>query len=76
MFDAIKSGIMRIMLVSEIPIWIDVLNQTIFVVVDSVWTYCENRRNSNFEPTFNLILQSMMHSKLSVLDNIKLLIFF
>lgn len=73
---AIKSGIMRIMLVSEMPIWIDVSETDHFCsMVDSIWTHCENRRGSRFEPTFDLILQSLVHSKLSVLDNIKLFVF-
>jgi len=73
---AIKSGIMRILLVSDIPIWINISESShLCSIVDSVWTHCENRRSSRFQPTFSLLLESTIHSKLSVLDNIKLFIF-
>ena len=73
-----KSGIRRIMLVSDMPIWIDLTDTSNFcMIIQRIWSHCDNplRRAARFDIAFNLIVQSIEHANLSILDNVKLFIF-
>ena len=73
-----KSGIRRIMLVSDMPIWIDLTDTSNFcMIIQRIWSHCDNplRRAARFDIALDLIAKSIEYSDLSILDNAKLFIF-
>ena len=76
---ASKSGLFRIMLVSNTPIWIDVSGcSSICSMIDKIWDFCQFRSGSQFSHAFKII-GSALESSIDVDDpqicNHKLFIF-
>ena len=60
---ASKSGLFRIMLVSNAPIWIDVSGcSSICAMVDKIWDYCQFRSGSQFSYAFKIIGDALTSS--------------
>jgi hypothetical protein len=71
---AIKSGLFRILLVSNKPIWIEFTNtDSICTVVDKIWSFCGCRSGSQFSISFHLLMDAL--SKNKVHTSIKFFIF-
>jgi hypothetical protein len=72
---AIKSGIFRILLVSNTPIWIEFTkSDSICSLVDKIWSYCRYRSGSQFSVSFHLLMDAF--SKISIINtSVKLFIF-
>jgi hypothetical protein len=56
---AIKSGLFRILLVSNKPIWIDFSNtDSICSIVHKIWTFCGCRSGSQFSISFHFLMDA------------------
>jgi hypothetical protein len=72
---AIKSGLFRILLVSNTPIWIEFTNSdSICLIVNKIWSSCVCRSGSQFSVSFHFLMDAF--SNTSIINTpIKLFIF-
>jgi hypothetical protein len=71
---AIKSGLFRILLVSNKPIWIEFTNtDSICSIVNKIWSFCSCRSGSQFSVSFYFLMEALY--KNTVATSIKLFIF-
>ena len=60
---AIKTDTYRIMVVSQIPIWIDFeKGDTLCTIVNKIWSACEYRTQANFYSAFDLMFSAIKYS--------------
>jgi hypothetical protein len=72
---AIKSGLFRILLVSNTPIWIEFTNtDSICSIVDRIWDFCRCRTCSQFSVSFHFLMDAFFNTSI-MNTTIKLFIF-
>jgi hypothetical protein len=72
---AIKSGLFRILLVSNTPIWIEFTNSdSICSIVDRIWGFCRYRAGSQFSISFYFLMDAFFNIS-TINTTIKLFIF-